>query len=260
MSTENQQSVEKPESKWNIRNIIALGITGLVLIATILVAYYSLCKVKDPDLSFVGQSLLPLWGTWVGTIIAFYFGRENFEAATKSYRDVIKTLTPEQKIAAIPVREVMIPVEKIKYMEYTEDTKKKKLVDILNDPIFREYFRMAFLTPEKILKYIIHKSTLAIFIVEKTQAKSMDGTPVKVEAEILTLQDLIQYENSESRIPAMLKRGYGFVSIGACLLDAKKIIDSLPECQDVFVTQNGKENEPVLGLITNNMILEKAKA
>ncbi|OFX84177.1 MAG: hypothetical protein A2W99_00165 [Bacteroidetes bacterium GWF2_33_16] len=260
MSTENKQNNEEHESMLNPRNLIALIITAFVILATMLIAHYSLYRAKEPDLSFVGQSLLPLWGTWIGTIIAFYFGRENFEAANRSYRDVIKTLTPEQKIAAIPVKEVMIPLEKIKYIEFKEDTKNEKIIDIIKNPIFKEYHRIAFLTPEKVFRYMIHKSTLALFLIEKTQVAGTGGSQAKVDTNTLTLQDLFQYDNHDSRIPQMLNRGYSFMSVSGCLLDAKNIVDSIPECQDVFVTLNGKETEPVLGLVTNNMILEKAKA
>jgi hypothetical protein len=69
---------------------------------TVFVAGYLLLTnsgSSDKPLSFIGQTLLPLWGTWIGTVLAFYFGKANFEAATQSYKDAIKTLTPEEKIS-----------------------------------------------------------------------------------------------------------------------------------------------------------------
>jgi hypothetical protein len=56
----------------------------------------------------------------------------------------------------------------------------------------------------------------------------------------------------------MLDLGFNFVKKDGTLLDAKKAMDAIDECLDIFVTENGKKEEPVLGLITNNKILENA--
>jgi len=37
-------------------------------------------------------------------------------------------------------------------------------------------------------------------------------------------------------------------------------MDTTPNCQDVFVTQNGKAGEAVIGWITNNEIADNSKA
>jgi hypothetical protein len=51
-----------------------------------------------------------------------------------------------------------------------------------------------------------------------------------------------------------------FVPVTANLLEAKQAMDAVKKCHDVFLTLNGDKNEPVLGLITNTMILEHSKA
>jgi len=35
-------------------------------------------------------------------------------------------------------------------------------------------------------------------------------------------------------------------------------MDAMKECQDVFITENGKKDEPVLGLITNVRLMDNA--
>jgi hypothetical protein len=57
----------------------------------------------------------------------------------------------------------------------------------------------------------------------------------------------------------MLQYSCNFVGKNGTLLDAKKAMDAYKECQDVFATENGKKEEPILGLITNNEILENSK-
>lgn len=230
------------------RNTIALIITWVVISATIIICFY--CLFKD-DMTFVGQTLMPLWGTWIGTVLAFYFGKNNFEAATKSYRDVIKSLTPDEKIAQIPVKDAMIQFYQIECLEY-EKEKDNYINDILKYDRFKKYNRYAVFEKKNIFKSVIHRSTFTQFIAQKVdESKSND------EIKKLTLQNILDEKNND--IKNMLAKGYGFVSIKATLLDAKKLIDNISECQDVFVTETGKESEPVLGLITNNLILDKAR-
>ena len=254
--TQNALSEEK-QSSWWLRNLIAVLITGLVVGITVFIAIYILFNPNNKgeiNLSFIGQTLLPLWGTWIGTVLAFYFGKANFEAATKSYQEVIKNLTPEEKIAKLLVKDVMIPINRIVYLDY--DTEKTKLIkDILDYPQFKIFSRFAVFDQNKVIKFMIHRSTFFEFVYLKNidfKNESKNST-----SEILTLDDLLTYNNE--KIKNTLSRGFGFVSIESSLLGAKKVIESIDECKDVFITQTGKSTEPVLGLVTNNLIFDKAK-
>lgn len=241
----------RKEDSWFYRNIIALIITGFVVGITIIIAIYLLFCTKDPNLDFIGKSLLPLWGTWIGTVLAFYFGKANFEAASKSYQDVIKTLTPDEKIAQLSVKEIMIPFEKIQFLAY-EIEKDISISNILSYERFKNFNRYAIFEKNNIFKYMIHRSTFYQFIYQKVDEKK-DNEEIRK----LILQDLINESNIE--IKSMLLKGYNFISINSNLLDVKKAMEALPECQDVFVTETGKATEPVLGLITNNIIMEKTR-
>jgi len=241
----------RTEDSWLYRNIIALTITVFVVGITILIAINLLFFSEEPNLDFIGKSLLPLWGTWIGTVLAFYFGKVNFEAASKSYQDVIKTLTPDEKIAQLSVKEIMIPFEKIQYLIY-ENEKDVSINKILNYERFKFYNRYAIFDKNNIFKYIIHRSTFYLFIYQKVSEKKDNDEIIK-----LTLQNLI--DDNSIEIKSMLFKGFNFVSINSNLLDVKKAMEVVSECQDVFVTETGKTSEPVLGLITNNIILEKTK-
>lgn len=259
-----KQATESPNenlSSWASRNMIALIITGLIVGVTVYIAIYILYNpVKNEDGSisvnfpFIGQTLLPLWGTWIGTVLAFYFGKANFEAATKSYQDVIKNMSPEEKIAKQLVKDVMLPLKDILYLDY--DAESPKLInDILKYPQFEPYNRFAMFDKNKVVKYMIHRSTFYQFIYLKyNELKSQEKTP---DTDTLILTDLLSC--ADEKIKNTLTRGIGFISINANLLDAKRVIDATDECQDVFVTESGKPTEPVLGLITNNRIFQYAK-
>jgi hypothetical protein len=247
---ENNQN-EGIGTSWWLRNLIALIITGFVIAGTILICIYCLFITDKPDFNFVAQSLLPLWGTWFGTVLAFYFGKANFEAASKSYQEVIQKLTPDEKIAQLLVKDAMLPVAQIEYLEYDKE-KGEKINDILKYDRFKNYNRYAIFDQSKTFRYMIHRSTFYRFIAQQVEENKSND-----EIKNLTLQNLIDGGNNE--VKNLLLKGYNFISVKASLLDAKKAMDAIPECQDVFVTETGKSFEPVLGLITNNIIFDKAK-
>jgi len=70
---------------------------------------------------------LPLFGAWVGTILAFYYGREDFEASTRSFTKIAESVGGTEKLKEIEVSTKMIAkkdmtfdnrsVEKIKLTE-----------------------------------------------------------------------------------------------------------------------------------------------
>lgn len=252
----NEAETARPKAP---RDSIALFITISVISITIIIAIISI--IVSPtgengarDLSFVGQTLLPLWSTWIGTVLAFYFGKANFEAATKSVQDAMKTLTPEEKIAKLMVKDVMLPIKDLIYLDFDVEAP-KLLNEILKYPQFEPYKRFAVLDKNKVVKYMVHRSTFYQFMYRIYSDQKASG--LVPDTDTLTLNDLLN--TTDEKIRATLNRGIGFISLDANLLDAKRVIDATEECQDVFVTQNGKSSEPVLGLVTNNRIFGYAK-
>lgn len=254
-STQNQNPIESNTS-WASRNLIALIITALVVGTTVFVAVYLLLTNSgsaDKQLSFIGQTLLPLWGTWIGTVLAFYFGKANFEAATQSYKDAMKTLTPEEKISRLAVKDVMLPVKDIVYLDLTEESD-KPIPAIIEYERFKPYNRFAVLDKNMVVKYMIHRGMFYQFLYNSFHSKT-ESSENKLNS--ITLKDLL--ETNDEQFKKTLNRSIGFISIDANLLDAKRVMDATEECFDVFVTQTGKNTEPILGLLTNNRIFQFAK-
>lgn len=75
--------------------LVVIGLLGLVAIVTA-----SFAQVKEGRFEYVKDilgMLLPVLGTWVGTVLAFYFSKENFVAAAQQTSNLVRQLTPEQK-------------------------------------------------------------------------------------------------------------------------------------------------------------------
>jgi hypothetical protein len=234
------------------RNFIAIALTVIVVGATVAVAIIAIYKGdKLEGVDFIAKTLLPLWGTWIGTIMAFYFSRENFEAASKSYQNMIKRLTPDEKIAAIKVSDVMIPYEQIVFLTQPADLGKKLINEILKDGRFQVFNRYAVFNADHTVNKMIHRSMIDRYI---SQHVDLGTTPDEIK--LLTLQDFLKTDIPE--IKMTLEHSYKLISRNATLLEAKQAMDEYKECLDVFVTETGSRG-PVLGLITNNLILEWIK-
>jgi len=193
--------------------------------------------------------LLPVIGTWVGTILAFYFGTANFEAASRSALAIATQLTPSERLRSQPVSNKMIQRPAMfAVLGPPENVKLAKTLDDLAQQGKGE--RVPVLDANDHPLYVVHRSAIDRFIVEKARSTS------NADLNTLTLRDML----SDDRIGPALKVSFGTVRQDSTLADAKSVMDALgPACQDVFVTKEGTKTEPVLGWITNNIIDDYAK-
>ncbi len=60
-------------------------------------------------------------------------------------------------------------------------------------------------------------------------------------------------------MPDFVARSLAFVSKNATLGDAKAVMEKTKNCQDVFVTENGTPDEPMLGWLPNTEISKFTK-
>jgi len=124
-------------SDWrSTRFWLAIGVTVIAVVAVATLAGLIIHNSKDKvDAATSAQnvlsSVLPLLGTWVGTILAYYFSKENFEAATKSVTELAKQLTPQEKLRSALATDKMILRSRMYFKVLPAD--KLALVDILKE-------------------------------------------------------------------------------------------------------------------------------
>lgn len=105
----------KKTSNGRARSRLAYGTLIFSGLAITIMAVIAI--VTDPKNTMtIFNIVLPMFASWVGTILAFYFGRENFEsasqqvqAATQQVREIAQALTPEQRAEAL-VTSIMRPL------------------------------------------------------------------------------------------------------------------------------------------------------
>jgi hypothetical protein len=237
----------EPQSDWkSTRFWLALIVIFTSIVAVAILAGLIINNSKD-QAQHVLSSVLPLLGTWVGTILAYYFSKENFEAATKSVTDLAKQISPQEKLKSALAKDKMIPRSQM--FSVTVPTANLKLVDILGSlEQQKKGNRIPVLGDTGEAKYIIHRS-----IIDKFLAASARGGKTATEIAALTIADLLKDSATLKIVQA-----FGRIKPDDTLADAMTMMNKIDDCQDVFVTPTGGD-EAVLGWITNVIIQENAK-
>lgn len=243
--------MEKEKSDhFNVAKIVLYGGLAAVAVLGIVAIVFSVMygdkagifdSVKD-----ILTLLLPVIGAWVGTILAYYFSRDNFQAAAESSREMFKDVisSTKEKLKSIIAKNVMINIDAVDKLildkKESEVFLKKDIIKAILNKKNRN--RLPVLDPKMKAKYMIHRSIIDRFIVE-----SIDKD---LKSDDLTLQDML--DDSEYKI--MISDSFKTIKDTSNLLDAKNYIDDIEICLDIFVTKSGKADAVVIGWITNSMV------
>src|SRR2546421_6023138 len=73
---------------------------------------------------YILATILPVVAGWVGTVLAFYYGKENFEAGTRSVATAANVLTSKDKLASTSVSTLGMPRADFKALSLTADQSK----------------------------------------------------------------------------------------------------------------------------------------
>ncbi|MCV9929746.1 CBS domain-containing protein [Flavobacterium sp. LS1R49] len=208
------------------RDLIAkILLIGSFVLLIAIVIYWMVCG-DEPERLF--SLLAPLISTWIGTLLAFYFGRESFEAASKSYNEIINKISPDI-LDDILVKQVMIDkftmvsIDVTNPMITTFDLKAlRDFLDSINKT------RLPILEGGKI-KCIVHKSTFSDELLKITPANTLsdfiNANPIVVQFEVINETQKVE--------------------------DARKLINE-KNCKDLFVVDG---NNLVVGWLTDTQII-----
>jgi hypothetical protein len=189
----------------------------------------------------------------VGTVLVFYFSKENFTAASQSVAEMARQVTGIERLRTIGVREKMRPVSQIKSQTLAAGAEgTMKLSDLLTS--FGTFERILILDPGGVVVYLIYQAQINEYLSEIALGKAT--LPPPMTAATVTLKELIA---SDAKRVALFTTSFAFVAETATLADAKIAMDKIASCNDVFVTHTGAKNEPLLGWITDNTIIENSR-
>jgi hypothetical protein len=248
-------TLAKTVTAWALIAILAMA--GLIILVAAISALYQPSPEKMEkffDISkYVLGVLLPVIGAWVGTVLAFYFGQGSFEAASRSAANLVRQLSPREKLQAKAAGQAMMKINDVTTFKIPSD---KTEADITMRKLIDEGFekdkshprqRLPILDPKGRGKYVLHRSTIDAFVAPKKR-------PPDVDESTLSLKDLLEDQKMKDYISK------SFLPLGpdATLADAKDLLDKNPQCLDILVTQDGTKNGTAVGWITNVLVLNEA--
>lgn len=212
--------------------IIGIGTVGIAAIAiVVLVVIY---RSKQGDVPAASQSIftavLPVFATWVGTVIAFYFTNESYRQAAQSNRAL---LTPSDDDEPITSHQRMIPYEKITKMVTGVDgvplDPKQIAISDVRVKFSDTVSRLIIFSDQKKPLYIIRKKHLE------------NVTPATLENYLDMDGYLVDATN------------FAFIAAQLTVGDARRQARMLGTV-DLFVTDRGTALEPIKGWVTDDKL------
>lgn len=260
------------EKGWftNTLAFMVVLLSAAILIILICMASRHLTPTSETDTSFDNVKellslLLPVIGTWMGTLLAFYFSKENFEAAKQQVSELVKTIqSPEQATKAPAVADVMLkPSDSSLLVTKDKATFRGLLLDTLLTKMTETHSERMPILEEGTLKfiYLIYRTTIERYVSELqkgTVAPPLSQAGANpINTALLTVEDMLTSDLPLIKeIEKINQKGF-FLPVSATIEQVRKLMSDEPICQDVFFTKNGTMEEPVEGWITNNLLLEK---
>jgi hypothetical protein len=231
------------DNKSNIQTWLA---GGIVLASLIIIGGlgYAMILIDNKEAANIFNIIIPVVSTWVGTVLAYYFSKENFAAATQSVTDLAK-FTTQEKLKSIPVIEKMIPYSMMHFeiISASKPPDQIMLVDIIDrQEKAKKGLRIPILNENNFPLYVIHRSTMDMYITKRT----LSGGILKN----MTLKGLLE----DPDLKKNLDESFGVVERNSTLADAKNALEKSSRIQDVFVTEKGTAKEAILGFITNTIV------
>jgi hypothetical protein len=227
----------RKEQREKLSWVILIG--SLIVIAVLAIAV--IYKMPDETMNIFNM-VLPVAASWVGTILAFYFGKENFESANKQVRQMIQQSGTEQK-KSTTITAIMKPfADMAQYKMLPGKTEKDVTVKELQKLLEGKVNRLPIVDINGVVKYMIHESSIDKYV---AKGGNPDDT---LEAFLVRAKD--------QGFEFGLNKAFVVVKDGATLLEANAKMEEYPFCRDVFVTRGGTPQEPYIGWVSNIRLIK----
>jgi len=219
--------------------IIGVGVTGITAISVVAI-WLAVKDQRSATTQMVFNAVLPLFGTWVGAVLAYYFSKDNLQAASQTTLEAVSAVTGTA--ARTPVKDVMIPLSRIRPRE-----------DVANDAaaqalILRTLYEM--MKSSGMSRVPVFKADVVVYVIHEPDIDSYAQNKAVASpalADTDTLGTLMQDPDRKKSVTAIVA-----VPVSASVADARAALAKEAEAKDVFVTEDGSRTGKVLGWLTNS--------
>jgi uncharacterized membrane protein len=188
---------------------------------------------------WIMATILPVVGAWVGAVLAYYFGKDNFQAATQSAKDLVQQLSPQQLLDSQKAGDAGLAISSATVYKLTAGAviDNTKLSDL--QAAFVNHERLPILDAAGCVQACLHRATLNKYIVDKN--------PDMLAAK---LGELV------AGLPWDLAKSFDTARPSDSLARVQERMKAVKECADIFVTADGSKTAPAQRWITNEDILK----
>jgi len=235
MTENNEPKIKEPRSFVAMYTLIFSG-AAIVILAAI-----AIIIGKPGDTMTIFNICLPVFASWVGTVLAFYFGKANFESANAQVNKLISQRFSQEDLNKTPLKIVMRPFSDITYFKIPAGKSEKDIV--LSDLYVlmnADKNRLPVITSDNKPLYMIHLSTIDAYT--SAGGKLTDT--------------LDQFLNAKRGTESGFGLNEGFIILpeNTTIAEAKDQLDKIKICQDIFVTKNGNPTEELSGWLSNTRL------
>ena len=227
--------------------IVALALGLIITFAILATAVPPVTEVRtkiDTLLTGVFSTVLPVLATWVGTVLAFYFGSENFRQAAQSTRDVLS----DQQTVKKKITDIMVPFERIAQLSADDEEKAGalKMEDVIHA------------MSEAATRIIVFdkKAQTPIYVIRSGPPMPKDWITAEYKvgklSENKTIKDYLEAD-AKNKTDAT---NFRFIDENATR-EAALALMAREGVDDVFITKDGQKTGRVLGWATTHDLLKK---
>jgi hypothetical protein len=230
--------------------VVIIGGGGVIALSLVLIFIFRDQQVAEK----VFAAVVPLFGTWVGTVLAYYFSRENFEAANASMTRVVRSLTSEDRLRETSVQKAMVPRTSLRGIELsaTQTEANLTLRYVIDFITKNRVSRVPVFNTDKSMRYIIDDRTAFQVAAEKAAA-----TP-PIQPDAVPLATFLAHTIQDRSVKEIVTN-FAVVSLDANLAEARDALAAKQGAHEVVVTKSGAANEPVEGWLTETDIAQSAE-
>jgi hypothetical protein len=234
-----------------IGSIAIVALAAALIFSFVVLAYQPafqtvLAPKIDTLLTGVFGTVLPVVATWVGTVLAFYFGSENFRQAAQSTREALSDrLAPRKKIT-----DVMVPYERTGRLGAENEADAEStltMLDVIHTLSAAATRVIVFNLKAQAPIYIIRSSSPpmpANWVTPEYAA----GTALPKDVKLKDYLDI-----NDNRADA---RKFRFIDENATPEAALALMTD-QGVDDLFITKDGQKTSRVLGWVTSHDLLKK---
>jgi hypothetical protein len=221
----------------NFVTMFTLIFSGVAIVILAVVAI----RFKHEDAIAIFNICLPVFASWVGTILAFYFGKANFESANAQVNKLISQKFSQEDLNKTPLKIIMRPFSDMTCFKIPAGKSEKDiLLSDINSLMNADKNRLPVITADNHPLYMIHLSMIDAYT--SAGGKLTD-----------TLQQFLDAKRGTGS-GFGLNEGYIIMPESATLAQAKDQLDKVKICQDIFITKNGTPNEDLTGWLSNTRL------